>query len=134
MKGTRAGVPDERPWDEVGSSRRVVRSMHMFRCGARERRTGSDSRCARLQVHHCRGCCIFRLCRPGNSEFLVRLIPVGGSSGRYQEVIAGDNDALDVSNGSGRAVGLSLLVMYNAGFGMEKRPRVGRSIRCRSAI
>src|ERR1700692_2689112 len=49
-----------------------------------------------------RGCCIFRLCRPRNSEFLVRPIPVGGTSGRYQEVIAGDDDALDVSNGSGR--------------------------------
>src|SRR5260370_19844565 len=56
-----------------------------------------------------RGSCIFRLCRPRNSEFVVRPIPVGGTSGRYQEVIAGDDDALDVSNGSGRTVGLLLM-------------------------
>src|ERR1700722_9953331 len=58
-----------------------------------------------------RGCCVFRRCRPRNSEFLVRPIPVGRTSGRYQEVIAGDDDALNVSNGSGRTLGLSLLLM-----------------------
>src|SRR3984957_6661066 len=58
-----------------------------------------------------RGCCIFRLCRPRNSEFLARPIPVGGTSGHYQGGIAGNDDALDVSNGSGRTVGLSLLFM-----------------------
>ena len=56
-----------------------------------------------------RGWCIFRLCRPRNSEFLVRPISVGGTSGRDQEVIMGDDDALDIFNGSERPVGLSLL-------------------------
>src|ERR1700676_1011281 len=51
-----------------------------------------------------RGCCIFRLCRPRNSDFLVRPIPLGGTCGRYQEVIAGDDDALDVSDWTERTV------------------------------
>src|SRR6202048_2356630 len=72
-----------------------------------------------------RGCCILRLGRPRNSEFLVRPIPVGGSSGRYQEVIAGDDDALDVSNGSGRPVGLSLLLMCFEG-GKDRALNLGR--------
>src|SRR6202521_3586996 len=72
-----------------------------------------------------RGWGIFRLCRPRNSEFLVRPIPVGGTSGRYQEVIAGDDDALDVSNGSGRTVGLSLLLMCFEG-GKDRALDLGR--------
>src|ERR1700730_10714457 len=62
-----------------------------------------------------RGCYIFRLCRPRNSELLVRPSPVGGTNGRYQEVIAGDNDALDVSDGSERTVRLSLLMCFEGG-------------------
>jgi hypothetical protein len=72
-----------------------------------------------------RGCCIFRLCRPRNSEFLVRPISVGGTNGRYQEVIAGDDDAIDVFNGSGRTVGLSLLVMCFEG-GKDRALNLGR--------
>src|ERR1700730_13493137 len=62
----------------------------------------------RCTIFFYRGCFIFRLCRPRNSEFLVLPIPVGGTSGRYQEVIAGDDDALDALNGSGYPAGLSL--------------------------
>src|SRR5260370_11514208 len=69
------------------------------------------ARALRYTIVFHRGCCIFRLCRPRNSEFVVRSIPVGSTSGRYQEVIAGDDDALDVSNGSGRTIGSSVLLM-----------------------
>src|ERR1700738_3435693 len=72
-----------------------------------------------------RGCCIFRLCRPRNSEFLVRPIPVGGTSGRYQEVIAGDDDAPAVSTGSRRTVELSLLLMCFEG-GKDRAFNLGR--------
>src|SRR6202035_435643 len=82
-----------------------------------------DVRCT-IVLH--RGCCIFRPCRPRNSESLVRPISVGGTSGRYQEVIAGDNDALDLSNGSGRTVGLSLLLMCFEG-GKDRALNLGRS-------
>ena len=49
--------------------------------------------------------------RPRNSDFLGGAISIGGTSRGYQELTAGNYDALERSNGGGRTVGGHLLLM-----------------------